>query len=156
MAEAMIQATTAGASEEERAAAALADRYAVSVARSRGAREETIPLLRMIVAVMAADRIEQPRSGPDRETAVTLVDGLWQRRRESSPEETELADQLAAGVVALAWLQRPNGLGERVDPQEALDLLAEHAPELDPRLCAELGELARNGALEERREEQAA
>ena len=85
VAEAMIQATTAGASEEERAAAALADRYAVSVARSRGGARGDDPA--------AADDRGGHGRGPDR--AATLGagsgDGGHARRRVVAALARELA-----------------------------------------------------------------
>ena len=144
----MIRAEMAGASDEERSAAALADRYAVAVSRAREMREVTVPLLRMIVAVVASERVANPRPVPERATAITLVEGLWQRWRERSPDETELADQLAAGAVALAWLERPpQQLGE-VDIEDALRLFHERTEELATDLRAELADLARAGAME--------
>ena len=148
VAEVMIRAVMAGASDEERASAALADRYAVAVSRAREMREATVPLLRMIVAVVASERVANPRSVPERETAIMLVEGLWQRWREHSADETELADQVAAGAVALAWIERPPQQPGQLDIEDALRLFHERTEELAADLRAELAELARAGAVE--------
>ena len=64
--EAMMRGVTAGASEQERAALSLAERYAASLALSLGGPDTAIGPLRMLVAAEASGRLLGRAGAPGR------------------------------------------------------------------------------------------
>ena len=148
--ETLVRAAAAGASDAEREALALAERYAAAVAHGRGASPEAVGLLRMLVASIAAERLASPKSGLDRETAMLLITGLraeWPRRE---PEDAALGAELAPAAVELAWLQLEPPFGSGLDLEAALRRLSEHGHHVEPRLLEELAERVRSRDIEQR------
>ena len=148
--ETLVRAAAAGASDAEREALALAERYAVAVAHGRGASPEAAGPLRMLVASIAVERLASPKSGLDRETAMLLITGLraeWPRRE---PEDAAVGAELALAAVELAWLQLDPPFGSGLDLEAALRRLSEHGHHIEPRLLEELAERARTREIEQR------
>ena len=154
--EALVRAATAGGRDVERGAAALAERYATSVAVRRGVRAEALPPLQMLVAATAAERITTPQPGIDRETSLLFLEGLRAEWRDRAPAEAALAEQLAPAVVELAWLQLKEPLCAGLDVEAAVARLEQQQPDLDSALLEALAAGARSGELEQRRPRRAA
>jgi hypothetical protein len=125
--EVLVRAATAGASQGERAALALAQRYAVATALDLGVSMEATTPLRMLVAATAAGRLAEPRDSIDQKTAMMLLDGLRDEWRDRDPATAALCEQLVPAAITLAWLQAPPvGAGMPLD--EALKRLRREPP----------------------------
>ena len=127
--EVLVRAVTVGASEGERSALALAQRYAVSSALDLGLSMEATTPLRMLVAATAADRLAEPRDSiDDQRTAMMLLDGLRDEWREREAAAAALCARLVPAAIALAWLQAPPPVGAGVPLDEALRRLRREPP----------------------------
>lgn len=154
--ETVLRATTAGASESERAALAAAERYAVAVAPRLGLPGEALPPLRMLVAAAAAERLTDPRRNVDQGTALALVSGLQVEWSERAPDEGATAQQLAALVIELAWLQVAQPAGSGLGLDEALAQLRSRVGDDSAHFVEAIAEAASQGAGERRHGGQAA
>ena len=154
--ETLVRAAAAGASDAERGALALAERYAVAVAHGRGASAEALGPLRMLVASIAAERLASPKSGFDRATAMLLFAGLRAEWPQREPEDAAVGAELALAAVELAWLQLEPPFGSGLDLEAALRRLSEHGHHIEPRLLEELIERARSPDIEQRNRVEAA
>ena len=152
--ESLVRSALTGARDDERQAAALAERYALGVAKRRGATPEALPPLRMLVAAAAADRVAGPGAGVDREMSLLLLRGLRAEWRAGG--DAELAEVLAPAVVELAWLQLDRPIGQSLSVEEALVRVRALRPDLEVTLFEELAGVARSGEVERRQPVEAA
>jgi diguanylate cyclase (GGDEF)-like protein len=143
--EALVRAATAGASEGERAALLLAERYAVAAARRFGAPPEALGTLRMLVGATAASRLEDGMRHLHAATSRVLLEGLRSEWSERVPQQAREGERLADAAVALAWLMAPSPHGAGLDLSAALGRLHE---EFDEDCASVLGSLEA-AALEE-------
>ncbi len=126
--EVLVHAATVGASEGERAALAVAQRYAVSSALDLGMSMEATTPLRMLVAATAAGRLADPSDSIDQSTAMMLLDGLRDEWRDRDAATAALCAQLVPASVTLAWLQAPSPVGAGMPLDEALKRLRRQPP----------------------------
>ena len=155
--EAVLRALTSGATDREREAVSLAERYATTAALRRGVPSDTTPLLRMLVARSAAGRLSAAPTGRDRQLAYRIVDGLHAQWTQDAPEAGGDATALAGAAVELAWLQLPPPSGEAASLTTALRRLREaRAGDVDAALLDELEAAAKSQAFERRRAAEAA
>ena len=153
----LVNAATAGASEGERAALALAQRYAASVAPGLDVHGDAIAPLRMLVAATAAARLREPRGGLDQATALLLLEGLRDEWRERDPQSVGICAPLVAVVSNLAWLQAPPPVGHGMPLDEALRRMSDDAPsDATVQLLRKVEEVARREAGERRQQGRAA
>jgi len=118
--ELLARAALAGASEAERHAVSASQRYAVNAARVLGAPQEVAIPVQMLVAAVAAERLDAPSPTLDQRTALILLDGLTEELTSRFAEAPFTAARLAELAVDLAWLQLAEGRGSGLSLEEAL------------------------------------
>jgi diguanylate cyclase (GGDEF)-like protein len=152
--EALVGAATAGASQGELAALALAERLALAAALQLGVPAEATPPLRILVAAIAAQRLSEPRESMDQSTALMLVDGLHREWASRAPRHAAVGLALVPAAVTLAWelVEPPVGSGASLDA--AVRRLRERPPDgSTPEAIEALVAMARSDALERRGDE---
>ena len=155
--ETMMRGVTAGASEQERAALSLAERYAASLALSLDVPDTAIGPLRMLVAAEASGRLLERHDDPDQQLAATLLDGwraAWARRE---PQGAATCTAAAQTAVELAWLEAAPPAGAGLPLDQALSHLRSEPPgDVSEAIIANMEQVARAEAVERRRSTTAA
>jgi len=154
--ETLLRAVTAGADEAERAALAVADRYAVSAAPSLDLAPETLPAVRVLIAAAASERLLDPRQSHDRATALRLVEGLRLEWCGREPERAASGEAVARLALELAWLQSAPPSGGGLPLLEAVQHLRATAPTASMPLVEALAATALSESRDRRQGGQAA
>ena len=150
--ESLVRAALAGATESEREAVALAQRYATAMMLERNTAPSTIPVLRLLAAASAAPRVAGPLQTLERQTALLLLDGLQDAWDARSTDDAAFARRLLPASVEVAWLLQPVPAGEGLELPAALQRVRERGiGPLDEAELAELERVARSSGAMRRR-----
>ncbi len=111
--ELILRAVSDGASEQERAAISLAERYALGVAERLRFPDEAVLALRMIVNAEGSQRLNSPRTYLDQHAGLIMRQGVIAEWRERDEAAARRVLPTIPVFVELAWLQiaEPEGPG---------------------------------------------
>ncbi len=130
LADTLIRALVAGASQDEIRALSLAQRWAGAVLGRVNLPPEYLPELRLVLAGDASARFSTPRNDRDQLLARHLVTQV--RREWDEIEDIEVREPLgvlAQVLLETAWLRIPAPEGEGCGAEEALERVGQRFPD---------------------------
>ena len=152
----LLRSATGNASEAERTAIALADRYASLAAEQLGLDVSVMPALRILVIASAVGRLDHI----ERRQEVTVTRALLRGVDAAALVDHDLADRVQAiadGAVELAWVQTPGASISPVSAEEAVRHLDALLSRPEARSAGDaLAHVVRSDAAERRGSERVA
>jgi diguanylate cyclase (GGDEF)-like protein len=146
----LLRSATGNASEAQRTAIALADRYAALAAERLALDPSVLPALRTLVIASAVRRLDDP--GQRQEVAVTrALLGAVDASTFVDPANAAQVQAIAEGSVELAWVQTPGVSSTSADTEEAVRELDALLARPDARAARQaLASVARGDTAERR------
>ena len=155
--ELILRAVSDGASEQERVAISLAERYALAVAERLRFPDEAVLALRMVVNAEGSLRLKSPRTYLDRHAGRIMRQGVIAEWRERDEAAAQRVLAMIPVLVELAWLQIVEPDGPGLTAEQALVRVRSSADhQLPEHLLDIIAEAATSGEVERRGSSRAA